>query len=125
MTIPRIGIDLGTTHSLIAVYEDGAPRVLADALGHTLIPSVVAVAADGTLLVGASARERLTTHADAGVARFKTDMGRPRTVALGGETLDPVQLSALVLRQLKAVAEQALGVPVTEAVITADCPRAG
>ncbi len=123
MSAPLVGIDLGTTHSVVAVYEelpDGTrgPRVLTDALGHTLIPSVVAEADDGSLLVGPAARERLTTHASSGIARFKTEMGSPRGTRLGGEELDPVHLSALVLRHLKGLAEQALGVPVEQAVVT-------
>ncbi len=113
-----VGIDLGTTHSLVAVFDDGAPRVLADALGQTMLPSVIAVADDGALLVGAAARERMTRQADAGIARFKTDMGSDRAAPLGEHRLDPTQLSALVLRELKATAEAALGVPVDEAVIT-------
>jgi len=123
MSAPLVGIDLGTTHSVVAVYEDlpdgtRGPRVLADPLGHTLIPSVVAEAQDGTLLVGPAARERMTAHAASGIARFKTEMGSARGARLGGEDLDPVQLSSLVLRHLKGVAEQALGVDVPEAVVT-------
>lgn len=123
MTTPLVGIDLGTTHSVVAVYEDlpdgtRGPRILADPMGHTLIPSVVAEAEDGSLLVGPSARERLTAKASSGIARFKTELGSPRGARLGGEDLDPVQLSALVLGHMKSIAEAALGQPVTEAVVT-------
>ena len=111
-----IGIDLGTTHSVVAVCEGGVPRVLADAEGRTLFPSVVAVDASGATLVGAAARERAVGAAAA--ARFKPDMGSERRHDLGARALSPVALSALVLRHVVAVAEEALGARPTRAVIS-------
>lgn len=112
-----IGIDLGTTNSLVAVLEGGAPRVLPNALGELLTPSAVAVDG-GRLVVGAAALARATT-APASVARwFKRDMGTDRAIELGELTFRAEQLSALVLRQLKEDAEVALGTPVREAVVT-------
>ena len=70
------GIDLGTTNSLIAVFDDGAPRLIPNALGDALTPSVVGVDDDGAVLVGKAARERLLSHPDRTVASFKRLMGR-------------------------------------------------
>jgi len=113
-----VGIDLGTTHSLVSVWQDGAPRLLPNALGETLTPSCVSVDADGAILVGRAARERLQTHPDRTAASFKRYMGTSRLLRLGGRDFRAEELSSLVLRSLKADAEAALGEPVTEAVIT-------
>ena len=113
---PRIGIDLGTTNSVVAVFDDSGPRVLEGPHGHTLIPSVVALADDGTLLVGPAARER-AAYAPS-ISRFKPWMGEDRSATLGGTELGPVELSSLILEEMKAIAEAALGCSVDEAVIT-------
>jgi molecular chaperone HscC len=113
-----IGIDLGTTNSLVAVLRDGKPRVLANEHGESLTPSVVAVAEDGTILVGRAARDRLVTDPEAGRAFFKRDMGGRMTYAFGGKKWTPVECSAVVLREMKRIAEVSLGHPVTQAVIT-------
>ena len=113
-----IGIDLGTTNSAAAVWRDGGAVLVPNALGHTLTPSAVSMDEDGTLLVGLAARERQASHADRTVTAFKRYMGTQRVVTLGREKFSPEDLSALVLRQLKADAETFLGEPVTEAVIT-------
>lgn len=118
MSRPIIGIDLGTTYSLVAVLENGVPRVLPNALGEWLTPSAVSVRPDGEVLVGAPARARAITAPDSTAVAFKRDMGTDRRVMLAGLTMTPVQLSALVLKALKADAEAALGHPVEEAVIT-------
>ncbi len=118
MSAPILGIDLGTTYSLVSVLQAGRPVVLANALGERLTPSAVSVDSDGTVLVGAPARARATTHPDATALAFKRDMGTDRVHRLGPHTLSPVQLSAIVLRQLREVAEAALGMPVTEAIVT-------
>jgi molecular chaperone HscC len=113
-----VGIDLGTTNSAVAVFRDGAPVMIPNSLGHVLTPSVVSVDEDGSLLVGLPARERLATHPGVTAAAFKRYMGAKRETRLGRQALYPEELSALVLKSLKADAEAFLGEPVTEAVIT-------
>lgn len=113
-----VGIDLGTTNSLIAVWEHGAARLIPNSLGETLTPSCVSLDEDGTVLVGRAARERLQTHPARTAAVFKRYMGSDKTVRLGDRSFRPEELSALVLRSLKEDAEAALGQPVTEAIIT-------
>lgn len=113
-----IGIDLGTTNSLVAVYRGGQPVLIPNALGHVLTPSAVSVADDGTLLVGLAARERLSTHPNHTAVTFKRWMGTDRTIKLGNRDFRAEELSAMVLKALKADAENYLGEEVTEAVIT-------
>ena len=112
-----VGIDLGTTHSLIGAYRDGQPVLFPNALGDLLTPSVVSVDGDD-VLVGQAARDRLISHPGQTVAAFKRWMGTSRETRLGKRTFRPEDLSALVLRALIADAEAALGEPVTEAVIS-------
>ncbi len=113
-----VGIDLGTTYSLVGTVQGKAPLVLPNGLGELLTPSAVSVDDDGRLLVGAAARARAQTHPELTVLAFKRDMGTDRKYRLGGREMTPEELSALVLRELKADAEQALGVEIEEAVIT-------
>ena len=113
-----IGIDLGTSNSAVAVWRDGQPVLIPNSLGHSLTPSAVSVEKDGSVLVGLPARERLITHPQATAVAFKRYMGTDRAVSLGGHSYLPHDLSALVLRSLKADAEAFLGETVTEAVIT-------
>ena len=113
-----IGIDLGTTNSLCALWRDGQAELVPNALGETLTPSIVSVDDDGQVLVGRSARERLFTHPDSTVAAFKRLMGSATATRLGRRTFRPEELSSLVLRALKADAEALLGEPVDEAVIS-------
>lgn len=113
-----VGIDLGTTNSLIAVWENGRPRLLPNSLGEFLTPSCVSVDEDGTILVGRAARERLQTHPDKTAAVFKRFMGSDRTIRLGKKQFRAEELSALVLRSLKEDAEAVLGQEITEAIIT-------
>jgi molecular chaperone HscC len=115
---PIVGIDLGTTYSLVAVLRDGVPTPLPNALGEFLTPSAVSVDAQGKLLVGTAARARATTHPEQTALAFKRDMGTDRVYRLGPHSLTPQELSALVLGALKRDAEAALGQPVEEAVIT-------
>lgn len=112
-----VGIDLGTTHSLIGCFEGNAPRLFANALGEWLTPSVVSLGDDG-ILVGQGARDRLITHPTTSVASFKRWMGSNRGSRLGMREFRPEELSALVLRSLIADAEAALGEKVREAVIS-------
>ena len=113
-----VGIDLGTTNSLIAVWENGAPRLIPNSLGETLTPSCVSVDEDGSILVGRAARERLQTHPARTASVFKRYMGSDKQIRLGDREFRPEELSALILRSLKEDAEAALGHPVTEAIIT-------
>ncbi len=113
-----IGIDLGTTNSLAAYWQDGRAHIIPNALGDALTPSVVGLDDDGTILVGKAARERLQTHPDKTAALFKRYMGSEKKVTLGDKTFRPEELSSLVLRALKQDAESVLGVTIEEAIIT-------
>lgn len=113
-----VGIDLGTTHSLIAYFGEGGPTLIPNALGESLTPSVVAVDEQGGVLVGQAAKDRLITHPKASVATFKRWMGSARQTPLGTGQYRPEQLSALVLRALLDDAKAHLGSDVTEAVIS-------
>jgi molecular chaperone HscC len=120
-SLPRpalLGIDLGTTNSLIAVWQDGQARLIPNALGDVLTPSVVSLDEDDTILVGKAARARLTTHPDRTAAAFKRFMGSDKRVQLGTRQFSPEELSALVLGSLKQDAEAFLGHTVSEAVIS-------
>ena len=113
-----IGIDLGTTNSLAAVWKDGATRLIPNALGQYLTPSAVSLDADGTVLVGQAAKDRLVSHPERSAASFKRYMGTGRRFTLGDRSFTPEELSALVLRQLREDAEAYLSEPVTEAVVS-------
>ncbi|QBG86569.1 Hsp70 family protein [Xanthomonas oryzae] len=113
-----VGIDLGTTHSLIGVHDADGGRLFANPHGSLLTPSVISIADDGSLLVGEPARERLVTHPQHSVAAFKRWMGSPRETKLGERSFRPEELSALILRSLIADAEAALGKKIEEAVIS-------
>ncbi|WP_095188351.1 molecular chaperone HscC [Pseudomonas sp. Irchel 3E19] len=120
-TLPRpalLGIDLGTTNSLIAVWQEGQARLIPNALGDVLTPSVVSLDEDDTILVGKAARARLTTHPERTAAAFKRFMGSDKQVQLGNRQFSPEELSALVLGSLKQDAEAFLGHTVSEAVIS-------
>lgn len=78
-----VGIDLGTTNSLIAVWEAGRPQLIPNSLGEFLTPSCVSMDEDGSILVGRAARERLQTHPDKTAAVFKRFMGSERAIRLG------------------------------------------
>jgi molecular chaperone HscC len=113
-----VGIDLGTTNSLIGAFIGDSPRLFSNALGELLTPSVVSIDDEGNVTVGQAARDRLTTHPERSVAAFKRWMGSPRETVLAGKSYRPEQLSALVLKSLIADAEAATGEKVTEAVIS-------
>jgi molecular chaperone HscC len=113
-----IGIDLGTTHSLAAVFRDGKPVLIPNALGDFLTPSAVSIDDEGHTLVGLAARERASTHPQSTALAFKRWMGSDKTIELAGRSFRAEELSALVLRSLKADAEAFLGEAVKEAVIT-------
>jgi molecular chaperone HscC len=113
-----VGIDLGTTNSLVAILQDGQPVIIPNRLGELLTPSAVSIDDKGTVLVGAPALARATTHPSRTALAFKRDMGTDRAVELGGRTFRAPELSALVLKSLREDAEAFLGRPIDEAVIT-------
>lgn len=113
-----VGIDLGTTNSLVAAWVDGEPVVIPNALGERLTPSCVSLDDRDGIIVGRAARERLLTHPDRSAALFKRTMGTNREYVLGNKRFRSEELSALVLQSLKRDAEAFLGQPVTRAVIT-------
>jgi molecular chaperone HscC len=113
-----VGIDLGTTYSLVAVMKGDEPAVLPNALGERLTPSAVSLTEAGEVLVGTAARARATSHPERTVLAWKRDMGTDRSYEVAGRRFIPQDLSALVLSSLKADAELVLDAPVTEAVVT-------
>jgi len=115
-----IGIDLGTTNSAVGIWRDGKAELIPNSLGHVLTPSAVSLDDQGELLVGLTARERQVSHPAQTATAFKRYMGSRKTITLGKrrQAFLPEELSALVLRSLKADAEAFLGEPVTDAVIT-------
>ncbi|PNK61186.1 Hsp70 family protein [Psychrobacter sp. FDAARGOS_221] len=121
---PIIGIDLGTTNSLVAVWQDDSATLIPNALGRPLTPSVVSVDSDGSILVGQAAKERLISHPHQTASVFKRFMGSQKVYRLnlapgqGQHKFSPEELSCLLLSTLKADAEAYLNCPVTDAVIT-------
>lgn len=113
-----VGIDLGTTNSLCAVFENGKPRLIANAHGSFLTPSVVGIMEDGQVLVGSPAKELRVTQPDRCSYAFKRYMGTDRKAKLGKQEFNSPELSSLILRSLKEDAENELGESVTQAVIT-------
>jgi molecular chaperone HscC len=113
-----LGIDLGTTNSLIGYFDQSQPVLIPNALGHVLTPSAVSVTSTGEIIVGLAARERLVTDPKNTAVSFKRWMGTDHVVRLGNRQFRPEELSALVLKSLKADAEAHLGHAVEEAVIT-------
>ena len=113
-----VGIDLGTTNSVVAVLEGGEPTVIANAEGARTTPSVVAFAKDGEVLAGEVAKRQGVTNVDRTVRSVKRHMGTDWTVEIDGKKFNPQQISAFILQKLKRDAEAYLGEPVTDAVIT-------
>ena len=113
-----IGIDLGTTNSLVACFRNGKAEIIPNRLGENLTPSVVSVDSKGTVYVGRSAKERAMLHPLESASVFKRNMGTDREYKLGSWTLRAEELSSLVLRSLKEDAESYLGEPVTDAIIS-------
>src|SRR2546427_13276257 len=112
-----IGIDLGTTNSEVAIMLDGRVQIVA-AAGEQIMPSVVGLSPEGRLLVGTPARNQYTLYPERTVKSIKRLMGSDQQVSMGEQTYTPPEISAMILRALKARAETALGVPVSQAVIT-------
>lgn len=113
-----IGIDLGTTNSLVACFRNGKAEIIPNRLGKHLTPSVVSVDAEGTVYVGETAKERGALHPLETARVFKRSMGTEKQYLLGGKKFRAEELSSLVLRSLKEDAEVYLGGEVTEAIIS-------
>ena len=113
-----VGIDLGTTNSVVSVLEGGEPTVIANAEGFRTTPSVVAFTKDGDVLVGETAKRQAVTNVDRTIASVKRHMGTDWTTSIDGKKYTPQEISARILAKLKRDAEQYLGEPVTDAVIT-------
>ena len=113
-----VGIDLGTTNSVVSVLEGGEPVVIANAEGSRTTPSVVAFAKNGEVLVGEVAKRQAVTNIDRTVRSVKRHMGTKWTVDIDGKNYTPQEISARTLMKLKRDAEAYLGENVTDAVIT-------
>lgn len=113
-----VGIDLGTTNSLIAYFTEEGPKIIPNRLGKNLTPSVVSVDEEGNVYVGETARERMSLYPDSVAMAFKRSMGTEREYHLSGHRFKPEELSSMVLRALKEDAENYLGEEITEAVIS-------
>ncbi|MGH2810193.1 MAG: molecular chaperone DnaK [Actinomycetota bacterium] len=113
-----VGIDLGTTNSVVSVLEGGDPVVIPNAEGHRITPSVVAFAKTGEILVGEVAKRQAITNPDKTIRSIKREMGTNWSVDIDGKKWTPQEVSAQVLMKLKRDAEAYLGDKVTQAVIT-------
>jgi molecular chaperone DnaK len=113
-----VGIDLGTTNSVVAVLEGGEPTVIANAEGSRTTPSVVAFAKNGEVLVGEVAKRQAVTNVDRTIRSVKRHMGTDWSESIDGKDFNPQQVSAFILQKLKRDAESYLGEPVADAVIT-------
>ena len=113
-----IGIDLGTTNSLVAVYTEDGPKIIPNRLGENLTPSVVSIDEEGTVFVGRTAKERKQLYPASCAATFKRSMGSDRKYELSGKEYTAEELSSFILRSLKEDAEEYLGEKVEEAVIS-------
>ena len=113
-----VGIDLGTTNSVVAVLEGGEPTVIANAEGARTTPSVVAFAKNAEVLVGEVAKRQAVTNVDRTIRSVKRHMGTDWTVTIDGKKFNPQQISAFILQKLKRDAEAYLGEKITDAVIT-------
>jgi molecular chaperone DnaK len=118
MTDEIVGIDLGTTNSEIAVYRDGRPEILADEQGRKILPSVVGITEAGELLVGEEARNQWLLYPDRTIRSIKRRMGQAETVRMADHDYTPQEISAIILKRLKEIAESRLNRPVRKAVIT-------
>ncbi|MBA3277262.1 MAG: molecular chaperone DnaK [Geodermatophilaceae bacterium] len=113
-----VGIDLGTTNSVVAVLEGGEPTVIANAEGSRTTPSVVAFAKNGEVIVGQAAKNQAVTNVDRTIRSVKREMGTGWSVDIDGKAYTPQEISARILQKLKRDAETYLGETITDAVIT-------
>lgn len=113
-----IGIDLGTTNSVVAVMEGGEPIIIPNAEGSRTTPSVVAFTKDGERIVGQGAKRQAVTNPERTISSIKRHMGTDHKVKIDGKDMTPQEISSMVLRKLKEEAEAYLGETVSRAVIT-------
>jgi molecular chaperone DnaK len=113
-----VGIDLGTTNSVVSVLEGGEPTVIANAEGSRTTPSIVAFAKNGEVLVGEVAKRQAVTNPDRTIRSVKREMGTSWSIDIDGKRYTPQEISARVLMKLKRDAESYLGEQITDAVIT-------
>ena len=113
-----IGIDLGTTNSCVSVVENNEPVIISASSGGTTTPSVVAFTKNGERLVGEAARRQAVTNTERTISSVKRHMGTKWSIRIDGTEYNPQTISAMILMQLKKDAEDFIGEPVTEAVIT-------
>jgi molecular chaperone DnaK len=113
-----VGIDLGTTNSVVSVLEGGEPTVIANAEGSRTTPSIVAFARNGEVLVGEVAKRQAVTNPDRTIRSVKREMGTNWSIDIDGKKYTPQEISARVLMKLKRDAESYLGEQITDAVIT-------
>ncbi len=113
-----VGIDLGTTNSLIAYFTEDGPKIIPNRLGKNLTPSIVSVDEEGQIYVGETARERMYLYPDSGASVFKRSMGTEKKFSLLDKEFTAEELSSFVLKALKEDAESYLKEEVTEAVIS-------
>src|SRR5882762_8519632 len=109
-----VGIDLGTTNSVVAVLEGGEPTVIANAEGSRTTPSIVAFAKNGEVLVGEVAKRQAVTNVDRTVRSVKRHMGSDWKIDIDGKNYTAQEISARVLQKLKRDAESYLGEPVVD-----------
>ena len=115
---PIVGIDLGTTNSEVAILREGRSVVVPDAAENHILPSFVGLSPTEEILVGESARNQYVVSPDRTIKSIKRKMGSDECVTLGEETYSPQEISAFILKRLKAIAEESLGESVEQAVIT-------
>ena len=113
-----IGIDLGTTNSLAAIWRNQKVEIIPNAISELMTPSAISLSNEGEIIIGQAAKDRLTTHPSHSAACFKRLMGTNSQVALGKKSFLPEELSSLILKQLKEDAEIYLGEVVEEAIIS-------
>ena len=113
-----IGIDLGTTNSVVSVMEGGEPTVITNSEGSRITPSVVGFTKDGQRLVGQLAKRQAVSNPDRTISSIKREMGTDHKVTIDGKSYTPQEISAMILQKLKGDAEAYLGESVTSAVIT-------
>ncbi len=113
-----VGIDLGTTNSEVAVVRNGRVEVIPVAGAVRILPSMVGIGDDGALLVGEAARNQYAVHPERSVRSIKRRMGEDTPVTMAGKDYAPQEISAMILRRLKSLAQDHLGLAVNKAVIT-------
>jgi len=118
MTEKIIGIDLGTTNSEVAVVENGRVTVIDASPGNPILPSFVGLGDDGSILVGEPAKNQYVLYPERTIRSIKRRMGSADRVQMGDDSYTPQEISAIILRRLKAIAEAHLGETIAKAVIT-------